>query len=150
MKKVISVLTLALLLGSSLTPVVFAQTNQGTTGNNTNQGTTGNNTNQGTIDNRNNPSNKIELKNPLRGGANDLYSFIKLVVDNVIIPVGGVVAVLYIMYSGFRMVIAQGNEKEIGEARKGFFWAVIGTVVLLGAWAISTGIQATIEQITRP
>lgn len=140
MKKFLSILALALLFGISFAPVIFAQTNQATTGGQNNQATTGGN----------NSSNKIELQNPLNGGASDLYSFIKLVVDKVVIPVGGVVAVLFIMYSGFQMVMAQGNTTKIEQARKGFFWAVIGTVVLLGAWAISTGIQATIAQITRP
>ena len=143
MKKFLSILILSIVFGISFAPIVSAQTGGSTIP------PTGGSRIPPTGGSSNNPSNVIHLQNPLNGGASDLYSFIKLVVDKVIIPVGGVVAVLFIMYSGFQLVIAQGDMKKIEEARRGFFWAVIGTVVLLGAWAISTGIQATIEQITK-
>ena len=148
MKYILSLVVISMCLFSFVLPT-FAQGNQGTIGNNGNQGTVGDNSNQGTIDNRNNPDNIIKLKNPLKGNESDLYGFIKLVVNNVLIPVGGVVAVLYIMYSGFLMVTAQGNTTQIEKAKKGFFYAVIGTAVLLGAWVITEGIVSTIDQITK-
>jgi Type IV secretion system pilin len=145
MKNFFSIFAIIFTLIFTLVPVVFAQTG----GSTITPPTGGSNIPPPTGGSTIPPANVIKLQNPLNGGANDLYSFIKFVVDKVIIPVGGVVAVLYIMYSGFQLVIAQGDMKKIEQARRGFFWAVIGTVVLLGAWAISTGIQATIEQVTR-
>jgi len=94
-------------------------------------------------------SNIIPLPNPLKGGVNNLFDFIKVVVNNVLLPVGGVVATMYIIYSGFLFVTAQGDPKKIETAKASFTYAVIGTAILLGAWAISEGIAATIRQIVK-
>jgi hypothetical protein len=92
-------------------------------------------------------NNIIKLPNPLKGGVNNLFDFIKVVVNNVLLPIGGVVATMYIIYSGFLFVTAQGDPKKIETAKASFTYAVIGTAILLGAWAISEGIAATIRQI---
>lgn len=92
----------------------------------------------------------ILIPNPLIGGTNNLYSFISLVINNVLMPLGGVVVVIYIIYSGFLFVTARGNETKLATAKRAFMYAVIGTAILLGAWAISLAIKATIGQITNP
>lgn len=92
-------------------------------------------------------SNVITIPNPLKSGTNTLYDFIKLIINDVVIPVGGVVAVLSIIYAGFLMVTAQGNEKQLADAKRAFVYAAIGSLILLGAWAISLAIQGTINQI---
>lgn len=90
---------------------------------------------------------KIKLTNPLKSGTNNLFDFIKLIVNNVLLPIGGVVATMYIIYSGFLFVTAMGDPKKIETAKASFTYAVIGTAILLGAWAISEGIAATIRQL---
>lgn len=90
----------------------------------------------------------INIKNPLKNGTNSLYGFINLVINDVILPVGGVIAVIFIIYSGFLFVTAQGNETKLATAKKAFLYAAIGTAILLGAWAISLAIESTINQIT--
>ena len=92
----------------------------------------------------------IIIPNPLVGGTNNLYTFISLVINNVLMPLGGVVVVIYIIYSGFLFVTARGNETKLATAKRAFMYAVIGTAILLGAWAISLAIKATIGQITNP
>lgn len=92
----------------------------------------------------------ILIPNPLVGGTNNLYSFISLVINNVLMPLGGVIVVIYIIYSGFLFVTARGNETKLATAKRAFMYAVIGTAILLGAWAISLAIKATIGQITNP
>jgi hypothetical protein len=68
-------------------------------------------------------------------------------VNNILIPIGGVVAVLMIMYAGFLYVTAGGNEAKIKTAHQALTWAVIGAAILLGAWVISQAIQGTINQL---
>ncbi len=96
----------------------------------------------------NDPSYSISIPNPLASGADSLYEFIDLIINTVILPLGGVIAVIYIIYAGFLFVTAQGNETKLETAKRAFLYAAIGTAVLLGAWAISAAIKATIDQLT--
>lgn len=63
------------------------------------------------------------------------------------VRVATVVCVLYIVWSGFLFVKAQGNEEELKKAKQAFFYALIGTLLMLGAQVISTAISNTINQI---
>jgi hypothetical protein len=90
----------------------------------------------------------IKIDNPLKSGANTLEEFIVLLIKNVILPVGGVIAVIYIIYAGFLLVTARGNETKLADAKRAFFYAAIGTMVLLGSWVIAEAIKGTIKQIT--
>lgn len=86
------------------------------------------------------------LENPFRFG-NSLYEFIKALIDQVILPIGGVIVVVYIIYSGYLFVTAAGNESQIRKARDNFVWVVVGTAVLLGAWLIARAIENTINNL---
>ncbi|OHA87978.1 MAG: hypothetical protein A2741_01470 [Candidatus Zambryskibacteria bacterium RIFCSPHIGHO2_01_FULL_43_27] len=97
-----------------------------------------------------NPSYTITIDNPLKTGTGTLQDFIKLVIQDVVIPVGGVIAVIFIVYAGFMYVTAQGSEEKIKTAHRALLYAVIGTAILLGAWVISEGIAGTINQLTTP
>lgn len=48
----------------------------------------------------------------------------------------GTVAILFIIINGFRYMTAQGNEEQVGAARKGLQWSVIGLVIILLAYVI--------------
>ncbi len=88
------------------------------------------------------------VPNPLAGaGVNNLFDFIQLVFNTVIIPIGGIVVALGIIWSGFLFVRAQGNPAQLEEARRAFFWSFIGAIVLLGSWTLATGIKDTVERI---
>ncbi|TAL49572.1 hypothetical protein EPN83_00295 [Patescibacteria group bacterium] len=93
------------------------------------------------------PPGIITLQNPFKHGDN-LYDFIVAVIKNIILPVGGVIAVMAFIYSGFLFVTAQGNEEKLKTAKKAFLYTVIGTVILLGAWVIALLIETTINQLT--
>jgi Type IV secretion system pilin len=102
---------------------------------------------QTTVNNPASSPSGVSIPNPLKG-SNTLYGFISDVIQNVLIPIGGILAVLYIMYSGFLMVTARGNEDQIKKGRLAFTHAAIGTAILLGAWIIATVIQNTISSLT--
>ncbi|MDP2705288.1 MAG: pilin [Patescibacteria group bacterium] len=89
------------------------------------------------------------LENPFKGGADSLGDFVQILANDVVMPLGAVVVVLYMIYSGFLFVVAQGNPAKLEEAKRAFLYSCIGAIVLLGAWTIAQVIQNTIDQITQ-
>ena len=89
----------------------------------------------------------ITIVNPFK--ANNIQDLIKTIVNDILMPIGGVVAVMMIMYAGFLFVTARGNESKITDAKKALLWAVIGAAILLGAWVISQAIGTTIDQLKK-
>lgn len=84
------------------------------------------------------------LQNPIK--SNSLSEFLEQILD-IVIQIGYLVAVFFIILSGFKFVTAQGNESEVTKAKTMLLWTVIGTAVLIGAHVISAAIQATVESI---
>jgi len=66
---------------------------------------------------------------------------------NVLFPFLGIVAVLFIVISGFKMVIQSHNEQKAKEAQKGLTWAIIGLLATILAYAIITSIIKLIYKI---
>lgn len=54
----------------------------------------------------------------------------------VLLQMAGVLAVFFIIQSGFTYVTAFGREEEMQKAKKGLMWALIGLVVVLTSYAI--------------
>ena len=50
----------------------------------------------------------------------------------------GVVCLVYIIYAGIRLMTAGGNEEIVQEARATIKWALIGVIVVIGAYALSS------------
>ena len=90
----------------------------------------------------------IQIENPFNCGPNcTLPDFIKKVLNDIVLPIGGVISVLMIVYSGFLFVTAQGNESKITKAKDALLYACIGAAILLGAIVISQAIGGTINQL---
>ena len=93
----------------------------------------------------------ITIPNPFKEGVgNSLFSLMKAVVDKIVLPIGGVVAVLSFIYSGFLYVMAQGNETKLATAHKSLLYTAIGTAVLLGSWVLANVVCNTIHQLGGP
>ena len=90
----------------------------------------------------------VKLENPLKG-ANTVVEFVALVLTSIVLPIGAVLATLAIIYSGFLLVMARGNDKELPKAKRAFLYSVVGTAIILGAWGIAKAVENTINQITR-
>ncbi len=82
--------------------------------------------------------------NPLKFGT--IQEFIEGFLQS-IVYIGFPVAVLFVVYSGFLFVFAQGNSSELEKAKKNFLWTVIGVGLFLGAWALAMLIRGTIDQL---
>ncbi len=57
------------------------------------------------------------------------------------------IIVLMLVYCGFAFIAARGNETKIKEARRVFFWTLIGGLIILGAKALALAIAATVSEI---
>lgn len=90
-------------------------------------------------------SGTLGIKNPLK--VDSIQGLIREVVKFAV-NLLAIAGALYIMWSGFLLVKAQGNPKELETAKKSFFNAIIGMAIILGAWAIATVISNTINKIT--
>ncbi|MFA6519797.1 MAG: hypothetical protein WCT41_03195 [Candidatus Paceibacterota bacterium] len=75
-----------------------------------------------------------------------LSSFLTSIL-RLVIQIGAVVVVLMLVYVGFLFVVARGDPGKITTARTALLWTVIGALVLLGAQAIASGVQATIQAL---
>jgi len=84
--------------------------------------------------------------NPFEGtGVNTVPDFIDKLVD-ILINFGAVIVVFFVIFAGFRFVIAQGNPEKIASAKKILFYTLIGGAILLGAKVISEVIKTTVEE----
>ncbi len=50
----------------------------------------------------------------------------------------GIVAVLIVLYGGFKWMTAAGNEDAVGEAKKILIAGVIGLIIIVSAYAVAT------------
>ena len=91
----------------------------------------------------------INLPNPFNCGAASctLFTLLRKVINDILLPIGGVLAVLAFIYSGFLYVTAQGNEAKLATAHKALLYTSLGTAVLLGSWVIAQVIENTINQL---
>jgi hypothetical protein len=87
----------------------------------------------------------VQLLNPLKSGTS-LESFLKNILD-FMIRIGTIFIILMIVYIGFRFVAAQGEPGELQKAREMLMWTVVGALILLGAQAISSAIEATAKAL---
>ncbi len=87
---------------------------------------------------------KDELCNPLK--FNSIQGFVEGFLQAVVY-VGFPIAVLFVVYSGFKFVFAQGNPEDLAKAKKNFMWTIIGVGLFLGAWALAMMIKGTIAQL---
>ncbi|MDO8555377.1 MAG: hypothetical protein Q7R75_02330 [bacterium] len=85
------------------------------------------------------------LKNPL-GNVNTLDAFIQIIAKTAA-TLGGIIAVIFIIYSGFLFVKARGNPTEITKAKETLKWTLIGTAVLLGAYIIAQAIISFFQNL---
>ncbi len=88
----------------------------------------------------------IKIENPFNSKVgNSLFGLVKAIVNNIVLPVGGILCVLAFIYAGFKYVMAQGNSTKLEEANRTLLYAAIGTAVLLGAWVLANAVCETLN-----
>ncbi len=88
------------------------------------------------------------IKNPLGDSINDIPSFIKAIL-NIVLVVGVPIITLAIIYTGFLFVKAQGNSEELTKAKKTLLYVLIGSALLLGSFVLSQAIKSTVDEIIK-
>ena len=92
------------------------------------------------------PTPPIKLENPLGPGTGSLLILLTKLLD-IVREVGIPVIAIFIVYSGFLFVKAQGNDSQLSEAKKTLYWTIIGAAIVLGALVISQVIQTTVTSL---
>jgi hypothetical protein len=87
------------------------------------------------------------LGNPLNPNFSSIPNFIAGALK-VMVMVALPIISLFIVYSGFLFVAAQGNEGKLSEAKNNLLYVIIGSILILGAWVIATLIGGTVTQLT--
>ncbi|MDP3726545.1 MAG: pilin [bacterium] len=87
-----------------------------------------------------------KLVNPV--GFASLGALIAAILD-IIVQIAVPIAALFLIYSGFLFVTAQGDETKLGTAKSIFLWTMVGIAVLLGAKILAEVIEGTINQFKR-
>lgn len=89
-----------------------------------------------------------KIDNPLaKVGVGSIQDLLTVILNSIIIPIGGIIAVLAFIYSGFQYVMAQGDENKIATAHRTLLYTAIGTAVLLGSAVIANVLTATVNQL---
>ena len=84
------------------------------------------------------------LCNPLRFPS--IETFIQGVLQAIVL-IGVPVITLFIVYAGFKFVLARGKPGEISKAKDNFVWVILGAALILGAWVLATLIGGTVSQL---
>lgn len=87
----------------------------------------------------------VGLYNPL--GVTTVGELLKKLI-NAFIGIAYAVAAFFLLLSGFRFVTAQGNETKLGDAKKTFYYTIIGIVVIVGSQIIVDVLLSTLGKVT--
>jgi hypothetical protein len=87
---------------------------------------------------------KVKLDNPLK--VNTIKDAIGVFMDAVV-KIAIPFIVVFFIWSGISFILAQGKPEDIKKAKNMFWYTVIGTLLILGAWAITDAIIGTINSI---
>ena len=60
----------------------------------------------------------------------------------------GMIATVLIIYAGFKLMTAGGNEENAASARKILFAAVIGLIIILSAYSLTSFVMTNLFQAT--
>ncbi len=96
-----------------------------------------------------NPFSNFSVTSPLAGTITDIPSLITTILT-VLITISVPIIVIAIVYAGFTYVTSQGNPEKIKTATRTLTYAVIGAVLILGAFVITDIIKDTVQSFSRP
>ena len=86
----------------------------------------------------------VKIKNPLK--ITTVQEAVALFV-NAIVRLSIPVIVIFFLWSGLSFILARGNPEGIKKAKNMFFYTIIGTLLILGAWTITNAIIGTVNTL---
>lgn len=84
----------------------------------------------------------VKLSNPAPGAGTTLQDFIYLLIE-IMQLIGIPVLVMFIIYSGFLIVTAGGNEEQVTKGKFWVLWTLVGATIILGAKVIADFVYGT-------
>jgi hypothetical protein len=88
---------------------------------------------------------QVAIKNPLKV---DTISGAIALFMNAVLRIALPFIIVFFIWSGVSFVLARGNPEKIKTAKNMFWYTIIGTLLILGAWAITNAIIGTVNSIT--
>jgi hypothetical protein len=87
------------------------------------------------------------LCNPLATHGNKISSFPQFVIFmlQVFAGVGGIAAIVYVTFAGFRFLISQGKEEDVSKAKAGLQWTLTGLVIMMLSYVIVIASQTALK-----
>lgn len=76
----------------------------------------------------------------------DFESVISYIMTS-ILELIGVVAVVMIIYYGYRYVVSSGNEQAIEGAKRGLLWSIVAIAIVIMAYTIIVGVQRILFEL---
>lgn len=87
----------------------------------------------------------IAIKNPLK--VDTIEGAIKLFMDAVL-RIALPFIVIFFIWSGVSFILARGKKDALDKAKKMFWYTILGTLLILGAWTITNIIIGTVNSVT--
>jgi len=84
------------------------------------------------------------IANPLK--ANTVSELLVNILD-LITQIGVVVVTMGIIYAGFLYATARGNKDKVSKAHEAFYWTIVGSAIVLGAFAITKVVSDTAQAV---
>jgi hypothetical protein len=79
-------------------------------------------------------TNVAQLANNSQIATYTSFSEVLLVALRVLLTLAFVVSLIYVVLSGYRLVTSQGNEDQLGQAKKSLLWAVLGCALIAASY----------------
>lgn len=87
---------------------------------------------------------RVQVCNPLQ--FHSICGLVTGVLDAIMV-IGIPIAIMFVVWAGFKFVVAQGNPESISQAKTNFLHVIIGIAIFVGASLIAHVIMQTIENL---
>lgn len=87
---------------------------------------------------------QIGIQNPIKANS---FGEVVQAFASLLVSIGIPLAAIFIVWSGFLFVSARGNPEQITKAKNVFWWTIVGTALIVGAYAIATAIVNFAQQL---
>ncbi|HTL39342.1 MAG TPA: hypothetical protein VL306_00815 [Methylomirabilota bacterium] len=87
-------------------------------------------------------SHALAIENPAPGlfvnsvGDNSVKGILLFAIENILLPIVGIIAILFVIIGGFQLITARGNEEQAEAGKKTLTNAIIGLVVVILSYVI--------------
>jgi hypothetical protein len=88
-------------------------------------------------------SAQTRLQNPIPsvGGLNQFILLLITIMQWVLTPI----FVVLLVFAGYMLVTAQGDEKKLQIGKQAIVWSIVGGLIIFGAQVIATAIKGTLD-----